>query len=342
MKKILRWSFLGGLALIIALISVVSAINNSRKPVVSDTVVTDAAGSTYRVHIEKDTTYAIVTDADGKIWGVDFDGQTVDLTATRVNLDEVYKPSDIPTQFTGQHVDFVADPNQYMDNQQGGNQTPDNGQQNGGADIDNGQQGTDPGQDPNSQPTGLQPYRIQKYQDIIGGGTYLINVTMIENGVQEEPITMAVKNGNFYVSMSVDDMAAQMIYRADSGTTYMLMDFIKKYCAVPEDMMGEDMDMSQVSKGFQVEHLDKEITVTETSLNGNPVICESYIADDGSEFLYYFDANDMLVRRDKNGPDGSTDVMIFSQMTTEVDDSLFEIPSGYGYLNISWLLSMAG
>lgn len=337
MKKILRWSFLGGLALVVALISVFTAINNSKKPVVSDTVVTDAAGSTYRVHIEKDTTYAIVTDAEGKIWGVDFDGQTVDLTATRVNLDEVYKAEDIPTQFTGQHVDFAVDPNQYMDN--GQSSDANSGQQGNATDADNSQQdnsGTD------NQQNGLTPYRIQKYQDIIGGGTYLLNVTMIENGVQEDPITMAVKNGNFYVSMTVEDMSAQMIYRADSGTTYMLMDFIKKYCEVPESMMGEDMDMSQISKGFQVEYLDKEIKAEQTTLNGNPVVCESYIADDGSEFLYYFDSKDMLVRRDKNGPDGSTDVMIFSQITTEVDDSLFEIPSGYGYLNISWLLSMAG
>ncbi len=235
-------------------------------------------------------------------------------------------------------MDFVVDPNQYMDNQQGSNQTPDsNGQQDDNPDANGGQQGDNP----DSQQNGLAPYRIQKYQDIIGGGTYLLNVTMIENGVQEEPITMAVKNGNFYVSMSVDDMEAQLIYKADTDTTYMLMDFIKKYCEVPKDLMGEEMDMSQISQGFQVENLDKEITVTQTELNGNPVFCESYTADDGSEFLYYFDSNDMLVRRDKNGPDGSTDVMIFSQITTDVSDSLFEIPSGYGYLNISWLLSMA-
>lgn len=355
MKNILRLSFFAGIAFIVVLISAVSIINNSRKPVMSSSVVTDAAGSTYRVHIEKDTTYAIVTDADGKIWGVDFDGQTVDLTATRVNLDEHYKQEDIPTQFTGQHVDYNADPNKYMDNQNGGQQnnsdqnsdqqnsagTPDqNGGQQSNSDQSGVQQNT-PDQN-GGQQSGLQPYRIQKYQDVIAGGTYLLNVTMIENGVQEDPITMAVKNGNFYVSMSVEDMSAQMIYKADTDTTYMLMDFIKKYCEVPDDMLGEDMDMSQISKGFSVEGLDKTITVTETELNGNKVICESYIDDDGSEFLYYFDNNDMLVRRDKNGPDGSTDIMIFSQMTTEVSDSLFEIPSGYGYLNISWLLKMAG
>lgn len=333
MKKILQRTFLGILALIIVSVAVIVAVsNNANKPETSS-VVTDAAGSTYRVHIEKDTTYAVVTDENGNIWGADFDGNTVDLTGTRVNLNESYSAEDIPTQFTGEHVDYTIDPNDYFDTP---SPQPDNQIQSG----DSGAQGNE-GNVPSEQPdNGPQAYRIQKYQDIIAGGTYLMTVTMIENGVQEDPITMAVKNGNVYISMNVDDLSAQMIYKAENDTMYMLLDFIKKYCEVPEDMMGGEMDMSAIATDFTVGNIN-EVTAEETELNGNKVICESYIADDGSEFRYYFDQNDMLVRRDKFAPNGNTDVMLFSQLSTDVDDSLFEIPKGYGYLNISWLLSMA-
>ncbi len=335
MKKILQRTFLGVLALIIVSVSIAVAVrNNANKPVTSS-IVTDAAGSTYRVHIEKDTTYAVVTDENGDIWGADFDGNTVDLTGTRVNLNEKYNSEDIPTQFTGEHVDYTVDPNAYLDNP---NPKPDNQPQQGGSEN---QGNENEGQIPPEVPdNGLEAYRIQKYQDVITGGTYLMTVTMIENGVQEEPITMAVKNGNVYISMNVDDMSAQMIYKAENDTMYMLLDFIKKYCEVPEDMMGGEMNMAAIATDFNVGKIN-EVSVEETELNGNKVICESYIADDGSEFRYYFDQNDMLVRRDKFSPNGNTDMMLFSQLTTDVDDSLFEIPKGYGYLNISWLLSMA-
>ncbi len=319
MKKILKRVFLIVLCVIVAAGAAIYFFLTSGEKDIENLIVTDAAGSTYRVHIDEDknTTYAIVTDEQGNVWGADFDGDTVG--STREQLNGIYSPEDIPpVSYTGQHMDYTANSDDYM------------GQ------IDNPPTPGNQGGQENPPANTPQAYRIQKYQELFAGGRYLITVTTVE-GKEQETITMAVKNGNIYAGMDVDGLTVQMIYMAQNKTMYMLLDFLKKYCEVPQEALGEELDMSALAADFEIKALG-EITVSETELNGNKVICEKYTSSDGSEVSYYFDQNDMLVRRDWKYPNGTVDTMVFSQITTEVDDSLFQIPDGYGYLNISWLL----
>lgn len=327
MKKILKRVFIGLLCLLIVSGVALYVLFTSGEKEIENLIVTDAAGSTYRVHTDKDkqTTYALVTDADGKVWGADFDGDTVGNT--RQPLDEYYSASDLPeVNYTGQHMDHTANAEDFMGSiPQTTPSQPDN---------QNNQQ-TAP------EVTPLTAYRIQKYQELFAGGRYLMVITMIDSqGNAESPATMAVKNGNFYVSTESDGMTAQMIYLASNDTAYMLIDFMKKYCEVPEDMM-EGLEFSTIMDKFQISDIGT-ITVSESDLNGKKLICESYVSSSGDTFNYYFDESDMLVRRDIISPAGKTETTLWSQITTEVDDSYFEIPKGYSYLNISWLLQMAG
>lgn len=327
MKKILKRVFIGLLCLLIVSGVALYVLFTSGEKEIEALIVTDAAGSTYRVHTDKDkqTTYALVTDADGKVWGADFDGDTVGNT--RQPLDEYYSASDLPeVSYTGQHMDHTANAEDFMGSiPQTTPSQPDN---------QNNQQ-TAP------EVTPLTAYRIQKYQELFAGGRYLMVITMIDSqGNAESPATMAVKNGNFYVSTESDGMTAQMIYLASNDTAYMLIDFMKKYCEVPEDMM-EGLEFSTMVDKFQISDIGT-ITVSEADLNGKKLICESYVSSSGDTFNYYFDESDMLVRRDIVSPSGKTETTLWSQITTEVDDSYFEIPKGYSYLNISWLLKMAG
>ena len=329
MKKILKRVFLCLLVVLIAGGVALYVLFTSGEKEIQNLIVTDAAGSTYRIHIDEknSTTYALVTDENGKVWGADFDGDTVGNT--RQPLDDIYDAADVPdVKYTGEHMDHTANAEDYMGNIQQATQP-----------SQPGNQDTNQGTVPNAP--ALQAYRIQKYQNLFAGGRYLMVVQMVDsNGVAESPATMAVKNGNFYVSTEAEGMTAQMIYMASNDTAYMLIDFMKKYCEVPEDMM-EGLEFSTLMDKFQITDIG-DITVTEVELNGKKLICESYVANDGDVFNYYFDENDMLVRRDIVKPSGSMETMLCSQITTEVPDSLFEIPKGYSYLNISWLLNMAG
>lgn len=328
MKKILKRVFIALLFLLIIGGVALYMLFTSGEKEIENLIVTDAAGSTYRVHIDedKDTTYALVTDENGNVWGADFDGDTVGNT--RQPLDDIYDAADIPeVKFTGEYMDHTANADDYMGSvsQQTPSQ-PDN--------QSNTNQGTTP------EVTPPAAYRIQKYQDLFAGGRYLMVITMVDsNGVAESPATMAVKNGNFYVSTEADGMTAQMIYLASNNTAYMLIDFMKKYCEIPEDMM-EGLEFSTMMDKFQINDIG-EITVSNVNLNGKNLVCESYVSSGGSTFSYYFDESDMLVRRDITSPSGKTETTLWSQITTDVPDSYFEIPKGYSYLNISWLLQMA-
>ena len=75
----------------------------------------------------------------------------------------------------------------------------------------------------------------------------------------------------------------------------------------------------------------------EVEINGEKLILESYNSKEyGTTVNYYFDG-DVLVRRDNVYSDGHVDSTYFAQITTDVPDSCFEIPKGYGYLNLDWL-----
>ena len=331
MKKILRTVFLCSLAVLIAGGVALYVFFTSGEKEIPNLIVTDAAGSTYRVHIDEDknTTYALVTDENGKVWGADFDGKTVG--STRQPLDDIYNAVDLPdVTYTGVQMDHTANAEDYMGAipQQPTSQPTNQG----------GENKEDTPATPDT-PT-LQAYRIQKYQELFAGGRFLMVTTMVDsNGVADTPATMAVKNGNFYVSTESDGMSMQLIYLASNDTAYMLIDFMKKYCEVPEDMM-EGLEFSTLLDNFQITDIG-EITVSEVDFNGKTLICESYVASDGDTLNYYFDENDMLVRRDIISPSGKTNTTLWSQITTEVPDSYFEIPKNYSYLNISWLMNMA-
>jgi CTP:phosphocholine cytidylyltransferase-like protein len=80
-----------------------------------------------------------------------------------------------------------------------------------------------------------------------------------------------------------------------------------------------------------------EITVSEVEINGEKLILESYVSTvDGTTVNYYFQ-DDVLVRRDNIFADGHVDSTYFAVITTDVPDSYFEIPKGYGYINLSLL-----
>ena len=49
------------------------------------------------------------------------------------------------------------------------------------------------------------------------------------------------------------------------------------------------------------------------------------------------EGEEVLVKESFEGTVSST---VFSKFTTNVPDSYFEIPKGYGYLNLSWLESL--
>ena len=149
-----------------------------------------------------------------------------------------------------------------------------------------------------------------------------------------------VKNGNMYVDMAMEmegtSINCSMLYLKGKDTMYLIFNDWKKYCKMPQDMMGEDMNMDELMSEMGSEDIG-EITVSEVEINGEKLILESYVSTyDGTTVNYYFQ-DDLLVRRDNIYSDGHVDSTFFAAITTDVPDSYFEIPKGYGYINLSFL-----
>lgn len=182
--------------------------------------------------------------------------------------------------------------------------------------------------------------RIDKYKKAFLNGTYLMTFTTNDKELGNQPITVAAKNGNVSIDTTLGTIRARMIQQSKSGKTYLLIPSLKKYTELTEEMLGdESLDLSEMTKGFAQE-LSQPVKQSTVKMNGKTYNCESTKNSDGTQARYYFDG-DKLVQIDTINPDGSVESVYISKFTTDVPDSLFTIPKGYGYLNLDWLMSMS-
>ncbi len=344
MKKILRRIFLCLLVVIVvcAGVGVYWFTHEPEEPSDADTYILDAMGSTYLAVVDGDGhTYAVVTDADGNRYAAEFDGNTVGSTVGQINDD--ISLDEVPTNFTGEHIDVTAGnkfegdvittlPTQSEDTTKETTTKADGKNEN-----------TTTTKKPDKKPGKLEAYRIEKYQKIFTSGTYLMEITTNDPDLGDLPVTMAIKNGNMYIRMTMNlestTMNCSMLYIKNKDTMYLLFDDWKKYSKMPESMMGEDMDMSAMLNEMNKSDIGK-ISVSEVEIDGKKLILESYNSTvDGTTVNYYFDG-DTLVRRDDITKSGVVDTTYFNRITTDVPDTLFEIPKGYGYLNLGLLDAM--
>lgn len=342
MKKIIRRVFLCILTFIVVVIAALAVYithdpdKSSRNE--TQPKVTDPAGNTYLAVTDEDgEKFAAVTDAVGKVFAakINSDGSIGEAVSS---LDGKYTPADLPSNYTGPKIDESVNPNDFTGNINVAAPTSDA--------ATSSEQASSNGAEPPAsatKPEEGQKYRIEKYQQIFSGGSYLMEFTTDDEELGKQPITAAVKNGNLLIDAEISNLKCKMLYLAEKDTTYIILDNIKKYCKLPESLMGEDFDLSDMNlmSNFAKETKNKKITVSTVSLNGQELICESYVTDKGAQMMYYF-SGDTLVRMDSTDSSGKTVSTYFSRITSDVPDSTFEIPKNYGYFNISWLGALSG
>ncbi len=356
MKKILQRIFICVLVLLVAGIATAVRYFTYDPDKATDEnsgYVTDVEGMTYTMVADKEgETYVVVTDKAGNRYAAEYDGTTVGSTVGDINGEVAL--GDVPTNYTGTHVDVTND----IDKFQGEVSTTyptttgrNEGQENSTTTVKPSVPGnsnedvttTKPKED-GKENSNLKAYRIEKYLQVFKSGTYLMKITTNDESMGDQPVTMAIKNGNMYVEMAMDlegsSMNCSMLYLKGKDTLYLIFNDWKKYCKMPEDMMGEEMDIGAMMEQMGEDDIG-EITVSEVEINGEKLILESYNSTvDGTTVNYYFDG-ERLVRRDNVYSDGHVDSTYFAQLTTDVPDSYFEIPKGYSYINLDWLSMLA-
>ncbi len=298
----------------------------------------DSSGKSHLVVVDGNgTSYAVVTDPDGNRYAAEYSGNEIGSTVGQVN-DQIAL-EDLPSSADpGQQIVVTNNPSDYMGDvgttaPVPSTQAPVTVPTTSGSD-NNPDSTTLPPQ--TEDPNALVPYRIEKYEKIFASGTYLMEITTNDPDLGETPITMAIKGGNMYVNTTIEGMKCQMIFDSQTETMYVVFTDWKKYCKLPEDMLGEDFDMSGMMADFGTGELG-EITVSLADINGQQLILESYVSPaDGSTVNYYFNG-DQLVRRDNISKTGTVDSIYVSKFMSDVPDSYFRVPDGYGYLNLSWI-----
>ena len=298
----------------------------------------DSSGKSHLVVVDGNgTSYAVVTDAEGNRYAAEYSGSEIGVTVGQVN--EQVKLEDLPTASDpGQQMVVTNNPSDYM-GEVGTTATVPNTQ----ATVTEPTEGnsSDTSDTPTSSaqqedPNALVPYRIEKCEKIFATGMYLMEITTNDPDLGDTPITMAIKNGNMYVNTTIEGMKCQMIFDGTTETMYIVFTDWKKYCKLPEDLLGEDFNMSAMMADFGTGEIG-DVTVSLAEINGQQLILESYVSPvDGSTVNYYFNG-DQLVRRDSISTNGTVDSIFVSKFMSDVPDSYFRVPDGYGYLNLSWI-----
>lgn len=300
--------------------------------------VTDAAGTTYYAVTDPNTgsTMVVVTNENGEQFKAEFDGQTVGSTVAAVQSGEVQ--GELPTNYTGPQLNVEA-----TDKQENNNSSTTN--------SNNSSQTTSTTTPSTTIPTTTKPTtapapvgnKIDIYQQVFKSGNFLMQVEDPDLG----PVTMAMKGNKMYVDASMEEMSLKLIFNGDKkdkdnpdGTWYLLLDGLKKYSTMPSDMLG-DMNVSELTKDFAKDDQNLKYTTSAADVDGKLLTCESTVDSNGNTLRYYFDG-DVLVRSETVSPDGSVSATKFAKITTEVPDSLFAIPSDFSFLNLEWLMKLAG
>ena len=136
-------------------------------------------------------------------------------------------------------------------------------------------------------------------------------------------ITLAIKDGKMYMEATSEGERISIIYKDD--VTYMISHSEKAYMEVPASMKEELEDADFIS--------DEDLDVIKTSefktgketIDGVEYDYEEF-NNNGTE-RYYFSGEDLKYIKQLDD-DGEQTIKI-NKLSSEVDDSLFEIPAGY-------------
>ncbi len=141
------------------------------------------------------------------------------------------------------------------------------------------------------------------------------------------PITMAVSGDKCYVSMKAQISAAMTMdvdFIINGNKGYMVIHNMKAYAQTEsgdntfvDSMIGNDFATMTYTK------------TTQTTSDGQKYICEEYIGNDGATVKCYFPEGSKKPERIESFAGENVTVMKNITFSSDVDESVFEVPSGY-------------
>ena len=157
------------------------------------------------------------------------------------------------------------------------------------------------------------------------------NFTMsLEGEEQEQKVRMTVAakgEENMYIDMEVAGERITIMYK--DNTTYMIAHSEKAYVAVEGKEEDTFEDMTLVKEEDLKELETAEYTTGKETIEGKEYDYEEYKdAEEETTERYYFEGNELKYVKAID-VDGTESLMKILELSSEVDDSIFEIPADY-------------
>ena len=334
------------LAALIVSVCVAFAIlthDSDRDKLSARVTITDNSGNAFDVVVDTDgVTYAVVKDANSDIWqvAINDDGS---LGETVASLNGFLSPEGLlttaPTEQSPQSEPSPDDQSSTLEGTTEPSTTaPD--EQNDTEDTTKKKKDDKNKADSTDTAETQKQLNFERYRDMLSSGNYYVIFTTNDPDLGEAPITSARKDSNLLVTTSIEGVTGKLIYRSDTGKTYLVIDEWQRYFSVPKRLLGDDInleDMNLLANFFSENMNVKKFKVSSTELNGEAVTCESYTAKSGKVRNYYFNDSGTLVKIESIDEEGNVTDFNVSLISTVVSDELFSIPENYKYLNLSWL-----
>ena len=160
------------------------------------------------------------------------------------------------------------------------------------------------------------------------GDNYIVSLD--EEGVST--VIIAVKGENMYMNVKETDSNISIVYK--DGSTYIISHDDEMYMVSEGKDEEMDENMSILSKEDLAEIENAEYKTGKEEINGTEYYYEEYKIDGEADTeRYYFDG-DNLVYIKTIDEDGEEEILKVLELSSEVDDSIFEIPSNYEKLDV--------
>ena len=165
---------------------------------------------------------------------------------------------------------------------------------------------------------------------VLSGENYVMTLQgKADMGEGEEDVTMTVaaKGENIYIDVNATSQHATIMYK--DGTTYIISHDEKAYIAMKGKDEGTfDEDTTFISKDDLKAIESQECKKGKETIDGTEYEYEEFNTDEGNTTeRYYFLNNDL--KYVKSIDEDEEELMKIIKLSSEVDESLFNIPTGY-------------
>lgn len=157
--------------------------------------------------------------------------------------------------------------------------------------------------------------------------------TDMGEGEEEVTMTVAAKGENIYMDVNATSQHATIMYK--DGTTYIISHDEKAYIAMKGKDEGTfDEDTTFITKDDLEAIESQECKKGKETIDGTEYEYEEFNTDeDNTTERYYFLNNDLKYVKSID-EDGEEELMKIVKLSTEVDEALFNIPTGYEVLDM--------